>query len=292
MLNPPLSNVPTELLCKIVEALAPRKADLDALSLVDRAFTSLCQPFLIEALNLPRAGNKKNTLLRLEALRDMLEDNPSISQHFHQISIAHRGGRPQAFDLSWIFVDPTLMSVVRELGVLGSPLTTLKINTAPHSERSISLFRLPDLAIRRLVHSPLSESVTTLTIHTCQDIPAALFLVFPNLNVVDLDLTDVGPDCPLSESLCRGHNPPKIEELSFRLSSTTIGRLLKPSQDGRVSRLDWSHLRSLSFSSHEEQAIHLAQKLLELARETIEVIDVTHHPRESSTWRRRESNEY
>jgi hypothetical protein len=176
------------------------------------------------------------------------------------------------------------------LGTLGSLFTTLKIKTAPHLDRSISLFRLPDLAIRRLVHSPLSESVTTLIIHICHDIPIALFLAFPNLRVVDLDWTDAGPDCPLSESLCRGKNPPKIEELSFRLSSTTIERLLHPPQDGRVSRLDWSHLRSLRLSSHDEKAIHLAQKLLELAQETIEVIDFTHcHPRASSTWRRRES---
>jgi hypothetical protein len=270
MLIPPLSEVPFELLSKIIDELGYRSDDIDTLSVVDRAFTPLCQQRLFHTLKL--SGSREDAQERLLELEELLEATPSLVAHFRCIDLDLDGPRFKSSDPTWIFNNPAFIAVIKALGCSPSPPDTLKIN---HDCSHSSLFNNQTLAMERLLQSFFSSSLTTLDVGGCLNLPPSIFLISPNLAHLRLDATYLAKGYKLSESPCYGRDPPQLDTFSFGLSPRAVKRLLKPIQTGKGHLVGWSKLRALRVSSEDWQSMPLVQRLLDSTSKTIEVIDFT-----------------
>ena len=88
MLNPPLSNVPHEIIAKIVDDIVAIEwpfcvDELFALSRADRAFTSLCQQYFFRCLWL--SGDSVKIKKRVQDLERLFQTNPSLAFHFRSL---------------------------------------------------------------------------------------------------------------------------------------------------------------------------------------------------------------
>ncbi|KAH6910493.1 hypothetical protein BKA70DRAFT_1463415 [Coprinopsis sp. MPI-PUGE-AT-0042] len=269
MLRPPLSYIPNELLDKVVDELAQEVDGLNHLSVADRAFTVPCQRTLFQALRL--FGTQEDAQERLLELQDLLEVNPLLITHFRSVDLSLDESRCASPDPTWLFHDPTFISVVLSLGASPLPPDTFKVD----GSCSPSIFSNPTLSVGRLLQSFFSSSLTSLIIRNCLDLPASLFLVSLNLKRLELESTDLAHGCKLSESPCYGRDPPQLDTIAFTRSPAVIKRLTRPIQTGKGHLVDWSRLRSLRVSSQDQQCMPLVQHILDSTHNTIEVIDFT-----------------
>jgi hypothetical protein len=272
MLNPPLAKLPPELLALIVEQLAsraedPRAENLKRLSVVDRAFTLLCQSHLFKDLNL--SGDKAKMTRTMENAYAILERKVSSGISFvRQIRL----DLDRQKDPSWLFQDQTFLSLMGVLSKAPRPPYELDIMNwnAKKTED-------PHLIIQGLANSFFSKSLEGLHLYRCR-IPVNLLRVSPALKRLEiLDVNIITPSKNGRDDTAQFDKTqlPKLRVLDHRLSFDLVQRFLPA--EGRKQVADLSQLRTLHMCPEDEENMTLAQPILDVACKTLEEIHLEHY---------------
>lgn len=272
MLSPPLSHLSCELLARVVEHLADdtdnRAAKrLKRLSVVDRAFTLICQSHLFQVLELD--GNKSRMTKTLQTVHEILKSKESPAISFVR---RIRLGLDHQKDPSWLFQDSTFLSLMAILSKAPRPPYELQI-----LYWNGSTTKNPELIVRGLANSFLSQSLRSLAIWKSQ-IPARTLLVSSGLKRLELTgVHFIGPGKSAKDDNTQVDDrlPPRLQVLDHRTSFDVVQRMLAGEGAERVA--DLSQLRVLHMSPEDEENMALAQPILDVAHATIEEIYLQHH---------------
>ena len=268
MLNPPLSILCDDLLGCIVEHVAKlpsRDRQLRNLSLADRAFTHLCQTYLFQTLRLEEPNRKISS--KLKKIGNILKENPALANSVRIIWLVlnHRNG--------WLFNDPTFISTVKLLAESPRPPHELCFGGAVIS----IMLEDPILVVERLAQSFFPQTLTTLTLTYCKNVPLSFFLVCPRLRTVELDHvapTKQGYD-DYPDELCGGRDLPALEVFEYRDAYRLVKQMITPPPRFHTPVVLWSNLRVLILSPHEKKEMACLQTILNAACNTLEELFLT-----------------
>ena len=266
MLNPPLSLLSFDLLEYIVEFVAPSKRDLRNLSLADRAFTQLCQNHIFGTLGLGYCSDtKKQFKKELGKIKRILAKKPSIYRRIRiiQLSISHRFN-------AWLLKDKSLTKILLRL-----PKCRIRPSIL-HLEFPLAM-EDPILVVDRLRQTFFSETLTTLHLIACQEMPLAIFLTCHSLKEVVLKdvtaLDDGYDDFPARQ--CSDYTSPALERFQYRASHTLVEQMIAPPPIFPVPVVLWSSLRVLELSPFERHEMACLQAIVSAASDTLEELYLT-----------------
>lgn len=229
MLNPPLSLLSDDLLAYIVEHVARfpfQHKHLYNLSLVDRAFTQFCQQYIFRTLKLgTSSGTKSRIAKKLENLNSVLKGKPSFANRVRtvQLAISHNQN-------AWLFSDHTLINIL--LLLAKSPMPPHELHFGGHSSFGGPRFIIenPILVVGQLMQSFFSQTLTTLHLTNCKNVPLLLFLICPRLREVLLDHVGVTKKRydKYPDKQCSGRELPALEVLNYRDSQSLVKQMITP----------------------------------------------------------------
>lgn len=269
MLNPPLSVLSEDLLGCIVEhvaKLSSRDRDLQNLSLSDRAFTHFCQKYLFQTLRLNGFNGKISR--NIEKAGKILKDNPSLAKSVRvvQLSINNQN--------KWLCNDPILIGVFQLIA--DSPRPPHELYVYGYETSSVKI-EDPILIVERFAQSFFSETLTTLSLLGCKNVPLPFLIICPQLVEVKLDqvaATKQGYD-DYPDELCSGRKPPALEIFNYRRAHSLVSQMISPPPRFSTPLVLWSSLRVLTLSPHEKKEMACLQSILDAACNTLEELFLT-----------------
>ena len=267
MLNPPLSNLSSELLGLIVEELADdtdyeSARWLKRLSIVDRVFTPLCQSHIFKELIL--SGSKSEMAKQLSRAYDILK-----TKQASPVSLVRRIrlDLEEQKNVSWLAQDRNLLSLMQMLSKAPLPPSQLEIYG-----RDTPTTKIPDSIIEALANSFFSTTLESLLLSNAR-IPAKTLRISPALR--HLDLYNVRFATP--NKRVDGDNGeferrplPKLRELDYTASHDVVRHFLSNESPEQMAEIN--QLRSLGIAPGDEEDMKLAQPALDAAHETLEEI--------------------
>ncbi|KAH6887169.1 hypothetical protein BKA70DRAFT_1334381 [Coprinopsis sp. MPI-PUGE-AT-0042] len=173
-----LSSLPHELL-EVIVGKVVRREDLKTLALTERKFAPICQARLFEVFQL--SPDKRQMQSKLKRGFALFQKNPALARLVRRIRIA-----PEGTDCGWVFHDNIFKASVQLLAASSRPPVALEIIPQLHG---FSVLRDRTFILRRMFQTFLPTSLTTLVIKRCMNVPLTLFLLSPNLRVVELEDT-------------------------------------------------------------------------------------------------------
>ena len=269
MLNPPLSLLSDDLLAFIVEQLAKlpfADENLNNLSLADRAFTQSCQKYIFQKLIL---GNGRKISKQLTKVKKFLDDKPSFANRVRmvQLGISRK-------ETASLFKDPNFTSIFQLFAKSPMPPHELHLGGLP----VVSLIiEDPILAIRQLAKSFFSQTLTTLRVTECANVPLPLFLICPRLREVFLDqvgATDKSYD-KYPDNQCSGREAPLLEVFDYRNSPSLVEQMIVPPPRFNTPVVLWSNLRVLTLAPHDKEGMACLQPILDVACNTLKELYLT-----------------
>ena len=275
MLNPPLSLLSDDLLAYIVEHISNlpfRDEQLHNLSITDRAFTQICQTYIFRSLELGvDSGTKSKISKKLAKMKKILNDKPSFANRVRVIQIAVSHERN-----AWLFNDPTLIGILQLLAKSPVPPHKLRFGGPMFAPLTIED---PILFVGRLTQSFFSQTLTTLHITECKNVPLPLFLICPKLRDVLLDcvgVTEEGYD-EYPEEYCssRDQELPTLEVFNYRDSHSLVKQMITSPPRFHTPVVLWSKLRVLTLSPHEKEEMACLQPILDSASNSLEELHLT-----------------
>ena len=284
MLNPPLSLLSEDLLYYIVDHVARlsfSNSNLCNLSITDRAFTQLCQAYILKDLCLGYdSGIGNNISKKLAQIRNVLNDKPSFANRVRTVhlTVIHKQNK-------WLFDDPNFITIIELLAKSRMPPHKLHL-TGGFLRGIFHSYTIdhPILVVGWLMQSFFSQTLTSLDINDCMNVPLTLFLVCPNLREVYLDEVKVLESRDHDEypdSQCSGRELPALERLNYRNSGSLIKQMITPPPKFSMAVVVWSKLRVLMLCPEEEEGMLYLQPILDAACNTLEELYLTN---EQVTW--------
>ncbi|KIM41145.1 hypothetical protein M413DRAFT_28210 [Hebeloma cylindrosporum] len=266
MLNPPLSILSDDLLRYIIGEVANipfSNEDLCNLSLADRAFTQTCQKYIFRVLEL---SNSVDASEKLSKLKRIFDDKPSFANYVRVLEVAH--------DSAWVFKDRTFISILRLFA--SSPVPPHTLGLGKIMGRSW-IIEDPIFLVQWLTQSFFSQTLTTLRLQECKNVPLPLFLVFPRLREVSLE--DVGATETsyhrYPDDLCSGRASPALEVLTYLNSHSLVKQMIAPPPRFTTPVVLWSNLRVLTLAPRDKEAMAYLQPILDAACDTLEELYLT-----------------
>lgn len=268
MLNPPLSLLSYELLDYIVKhiaALPNGHKHLCNLSLADRAFTQFCQQYIFQTLqlgnNIPSKSRIPHTLKKMGSI---LNEKPSFATQVRVVQFIIPPGRNV-----WLFNDRTLIRILKMLAESPRPPHKLLFGWATIED--------PITVVKRLTQSFFSQTLTTLILDECDNVPLPLFLVCPKLREVVLDGAGVTEESydKYPDNQCSGREAPALELFNYRNSQSLVKQMVTPPIKFHTPVVLWSKLRVLTLCPHEKEEMACLQPILDAACNTLEELNLT-----------------
>ena len=268
MLQPPLSLVSNDLLGYIVESIAGlpfADENLYNLSLADRAFTQFCQKYIFREL---RLWDSPDIPKRLKKMKKILDDKPLFANQVRMIDLYISRN-----DSAWLFEDRTFISLLQLFAK--SPMPPYQLELSGGSVFPLT-FEDPILVVRQLTQSFFSHTLTILRLKFA-GVPLTLFLAFPKLRKLDLDVVKVVEKGygNYPDNQCSGREAPQLEFLVYRNSHSIVQQLLTPPPRFKTPVVLWSKLRVLTLTPHEKEEIACLQPILDAACFTLEELYLT-----------------
>ena len=268
MLMPPLSVLSDDLLGYIVEHVAELSNDdkqLQYLSLADRAFTYHCQKYLFRTLRLQ--GSNNMIIDKLKKIGKILTDNRQLADKVRVVRLSLNPRNMWLLNSELINIFQLFVKSPRpphELGLDGIQSFAVKIED-------------PILLVKRLTRSFFSQTLTSLSLSECRNVPVSIFLICPQLRIVKLDhvaATKQSYD-HYPKELCFGRESPALENFNYRDSHSLIKEMITPPPRFRAPVVLWSSLRVLTLSPHEKKEMVYLQPILNTACNTLEELFLT-----------------
>ncbi|KAF9461976.1 hypothetical protein BDZ94DRAFT_1262142 [Collybia nuda] len=272
MLHPPLSLLPDDLIAYIVEHVAKlpfQGGCLHNLSITDRAFTQFCQSYIFRTLSLSHDWRKGRTFKKLEKLAKILNTKPQFANQVRVVDLSISRS-----DNAWLFDDPSLLTILQMLAKSLVPPHEIRFGANTYTLLTIED---PILMVGRLTRSFFSQTLTTLHLTRCTNVPLPLFLICPGLKEVVLDrvgVTEITYET-YPDKQCFGRKAPSLEIFDFRDSESLVNQMITPPSRFHTPVILWSKLRILTLSPHEEEEMDCLQLILDEACESLEELHLT-----------------
>ena len=268
MLNPPLSLL-SDLLVSIVEQLAMlRFADtsgnLRNLSLGDRAFTHSCQ-YIFRKLKFGTSGYGSKISEQLTNGKKFFYDKPSFANRVRVIELEMLGEESVS-----LLKDPDFTSIFELFAK--SPIPPYEFHLSGSVAEPI-LDGDHMFLMRQLTESFFSQTLTILWVKCIPNVPLPLFLIYPRLREVILELvgaTDNSYDkYPISQ--WSGREAPLLEVLELRYTSCTlVEQIIAPPPMFNTPVVILSNLRVLTLAPYGKEEMVSWQPILNAACNTLE----------------------
>ena len=277
MLNPPLSLLSDDLVDHLVEHVARlpgvfANRALHNLSLTDLAFTELCQKHIFRTLTLGgEAGSKSKISKRLKKLKRILDGNPLFANRVRKIElyIGHRQNAWLLQNPSGDSKDATLINVLQLLA--SSPIPPYEL----HLDMDYPI-EDPVLVVGRLSQSFFSQTLTTLHLIECKNVPLPLFLICPRLKEVRLDRVAAEEGYgKYPDEHCSGRESPALDRFDYRDAHTVVKQMINPPSRFHTPVVLWSKLRILILCPREGEEMACLQPIIDAACNTLEELHLT-----------------
>ena len=270
MLNPPLSLLSNELLTLIVEHLDALPYSLEAirdLSLTDHAFTPICQNLIFRIL---QVGSDDVTKIRisyqLKKFQTILNEKPSAADQVRVLRLFLSQKQDE-----WVLKDPIFIRILDLIAK--SPSTPDKLEFSGFWSKPIDN---PVLFVDVLTKSFFSQSLRSLRLSSCSNLPLPLLLICPRLQVVSLDevaVTDDSYDGYQDDQCAREW--PSLQVFRYHYSHSFVEQMITPPPRFQVPLTLWSQLRILELCPYVDEDLACLQPILDAACNSLEELNLS-----------------
>ena len=271
MLSPPLSLLSNELLSLIVEHLAALSYSLKAirdLSLADRAFTPICQNIIFRTLQIGHDDVTKTRILyQLKMFQTILNQKPSAANQVRSIRLLLLLKQNE-----WVLNDPTFIRILDLIAK--SPSTPEKLEFGGGTSWITSIEN-PILLVGFLDKSFFSQSLRSLHLSGCKNLPLPILLICPRLQVVILEQVAVTDDSydGYQDNQC-AREWPSLQVFCYRYSHSFVEQMITPPPRFLAPVALWSQLRILKLCPYVEEDLACLQPILDASRNSLEELNL------------------